>query len=370
MSQRSFHSSSRLVPVALLPVFLIGVLFFTGPAWVEQATSAADEKQAKPAADEKQAKPAAEEAKGGPVVRTFGAKGGYCTEVTSETKGTLSQEDRRQVALLTAQVFQHIDEARRALDADDLKAAHKEVDKGREATKAIRALLPKTTVHTKTTAPDGNVIYEDQREVQENRVPLFEGMLSTKTLAPIVAAKHDAANHKQEAANNKQEVAEVTGVRLVSSETINTQVLADLNLVEAQLGRVAKALDEKKADEAAKALAVAQVRGVEFRYDKEDTPLAASRDAMWLAKRSLEENNAVQAQANLSVARQSLRLYREIAPQERRKDVDQMLKEVDELEAKLRQETAQQPASKGERMQQGNTATGWWERINEWFRRR
>jgi hypothetical protein len=56
----------------------------------------------------------------------------------------------------------------------------------------------------------------------------------------------------------------VKGVRLVSSETITTQVLADLNVVEAQLNRVAKALDENKADDAAKALALAQGRGVEF----------------------------------------------------------------------------------------------------------
>jgi hypothetical protein len=352
MSQRSLHSTWWLV------VALAGALLVTGPAWGQQA---------KPATDEKQAKPAAEETKGGPVVRTFGTKGGYRTEVTSETKGTLSQEDRRQVSLLAAQVFQHIDEARRALDADDAKSAHKEVDKGRQAIKAIRALLPKTTVHTKTTAPDGKVIYEDQREVQEDQVPLFEGMLSAKTLAPIVAAKQDAANNNKQ---DKQDAAEVKGVRLVSAETITTQVLADLNVVEAQLNRVAKALDENKADDAAKALAMAQVRGVEFYYSKEDTPLAAARDAMWLAKRSLEENNAVQARANLTVARQSLRLYREIAPQERRKDVDQMLKEVDELEAKLGKETAQHPASSGERMEQGRSVTGWWERINQWFRRR
>jgi hypothetical protein len=58
------------------------------------------------------------------------------------------------------------------------------------------------------------------------------------------------------------------------------------------------------------------------------------------------------------VARQALRLYREVAPKVRLKDVDQMLKEADELDTKLRQETAQQPASRSERMQQGNAATG------------
>ena len=52
------------------------------------------------------------------------------------------------------------------------------------AIKAIRAMLPKTTVRTKTIAPDGKVVYEDEREVQESRIPIYEGMLHTQTLAP------------------------------------------------------------------------------------------------------------------------------------------------------------------------------------------
>jgi hypothetical protein len=302
--------------------------------------------------------------KGGPVIRTFGDKGGVITEVTSETKGTLSEENQREVAVLTAQIFLHIDEGRQAVDADDLAAAKSEVEKARKALQAVRALLPTTTVHTKTTAPDGNAIYEDERETQEDRVPLFEGMLSSQTLAPIVAAKRAVAD------DANSEADEVEGVRLVRSETVTTEVMADLNVVEVQLARAAKALQDNKPENATEALASAQVRGVEFRFKKEDTPLAEARDAMWLAKRSLEENNAAQAQANLRVARQALRLYREVASKERQQDVDNMLKEVDQLEGKLGKETAQKPATQSERTQQGQATTHWWERINDWFRRR
>src|SRR3954454_2463163 len=138
-------SSARKSVLAILAALLI----LTVPARAQQAPQGSAE----------------HESKTGNVVRTFGEKGGYRTEVKSETKGTLSREDRRQVSLLAAQVFQHIDEARRALVADDAKRARKEIDKGRDAIKAIRALLPKTAVHTRTTAPDGKVIYEDEREV-------------------------------------------------------------------------------------------------------------------------------------------------------------------------------------------------------------
>src|SRR4051812_30599886 len=176
------------------------------------------------------------ESKSNPVVRTFGAEGGYRTEVKSETHGTLSQDDRRQVSLLAAQLFQHVDEARKAVDAEDVERARMEVDKGKEAIKAIRALLPRTTVHTRTTAPDGKAIYEDEREVQEDRVPLYEGMVQARTLAPILAARRDTA--------------QVAGVRLVESEAISTAVTADLDLVEAQLGKAARSLDDRKSDEA------------------------------------------------------------------------------------------------------------------------
>ena len=311
---------------------LVALVIIAGTAWGQQgsSTSSAKDQQSKDAQ---------------PVVRTFGAEGDYRTEVTSRTKGTLSAEDRRQASLLMAQVFQHIDEARDAIDADDTKEALEEVNKGREAIKAIRAMLPRTTVRTRTTAPDGKVIYEDNREVQESRIPLFEGMLHTQTLAPILAARRHAL--------------EVTGVHVVESEMIATEAIADLDPIEGQLGRAAKALEDNKTEDAAKALAMALVRGVEFRFSKEDTALASARDAIWLARRSLEENNATQAMVNLEAARQRLRVYREVLSQDERQEVDQMLREVEQLEGQIRHEGTQ-PASHAERDRQGHLLTQWW----------
>ena|GEM_PF-952348 len=299
--------------------------------------------------------------KTGPVVRTYGTEGGYRTEVKNENNGTLSDENRRQVAILTAQIFQHIDQAQRAIDADRTAEARTEVDKGRQLIKTVRALLPTTTVHTKTSAPDGTVIYEDKRDLQLGRVPLFEGMLSTKTLAPIIAAKQDAV--------------EVKGVRLVGAETITTEAFADLEYVEGQLEKASKALNDNKTETASRALELSQVRGVDFKYHKEDTPLAAARDALWLAKRALDENNSLQARANLFVARQQLEIYRQLQPEGKRQDVTQMMNEVSELDAKLRSEpiassgAAGNQDNKTERTSQGNAVTRWWEQVNGWFKK-
>jgi len=321
-----------------LMIPLASALLLVGPVRAQETPSASSEG----------------ESKGGPVVRTLGAEGGYRTEVRSETKGTLGQEDRRQVSLLAAQVFQHIDEALRSLDADDQARARKEIDKGREAIQAVHALLPTTTVRTRTTAPDGKVIYEDEREVRDDRVALFEGMLHARTLAPILSAQRNTS--------------QVAGVRVVASEAISTAVNADLGFVEAQLGRAARALEDKKPEDAARALLLAQARGVEVRYNKEDTPLAEARDAIWLAKRALEEDNSTQAQDNLAIARQQLVIYRQVVPEDKRQDVDRMMSEIGQLERQLQQE-GKQAANAAERSRLGDSVAGWWDRLNGWIGR-
>jgi hypothetical protein len=324
---------------------LVALLVVVGPAWGQQSKSSSS---AKDQSNKDQSR------NGEPVTRTFGAEGDYRTEVKSETKGKLTQEEWRQASLLMAQVFQHIDKARDAIDADDTKDALKAVNKARDAIKAVRSMFPKTIVKTRTTAPDGKVIYEDDSEIKATRIPLYEGMLHTQTLAPILAARRRAL--------------EVAGVRLVESETIVAEVIADIDPIDGQLSKAAKALEDNKSEVAAKALDQALVRGIDVRINKEDSELASVRDAIWLARRSLEENNAAEALVNLEAAKQRLKVYRELLSQDERREVDQMLTEVDQLEAQLRSEGTHQ-ATRGERARQGNTVTQWWDKVNGWFKR-
>jgi hypothetical protein len=320
-----------------LAASLVALPMLAGPAWGQQKSSTSSGKSNEP------------------VVRTYGAAGDFRTEVTSQSTGHLTKDDQKQASLLAAMVFQHIDKASEALDADDTRGALKEINKGREAIKAVRTMLPKTTVRTKTFAPDGKEIYEDEREVQDTRIPLYEGMLHAKTLAPILAARKNAMA--------------VAGYQVVESELIATEMIADLDAVDAQLARAAKALENNKAETATKALATAFVRGIDIRFSKEDSDLASARDAISLAKRSLEENNTAQALVNLATARARLRVYREVVSQDDRAEVDQMLREVDQLEAQLRQEK-NQPAGRAERARQGGVLSAWFDKINGWFRRR
>lgn len=317
---------------------LVALLAVVGPAWGQQGSSASSNKE-----KEKET-----------VVRTFGTEGGYRTEVTSKVDGKLSEEDRRQASLLTIEVFQHIRKAREGIDADEPKEALKHVNKALEAVKTIRTLYPKAIVRTKTTAPDGKTLFEDEYDVQDSRVPLYEAMLHSQTLAPILAARRNAL--------------QVAGFQVVESERVATEVFANLDVIEAQLKRASKTLGENKTEDAAKALGTALIRGIDFHFSKEDTELASARDAIWMARRSLEENNPAQALVNLATARQRLSIYRELLSQDQRHDVDQMLREVEQLEAQLRQEN-NRTITRAERARQGTTVTHWWDRVNSWFRR-
>ena len=231
------------------------------------------------------------------------------------------------------------------------------MNKARQAIKAIRAMLPKAKVRIKTTAPDGKVVYGDEREVEDTRIPIYEGMLHARTLAPILAARRNAR--------------EVAGVTVVESETIATEVIADVNPIERQLNRAAKFLEENKSQDAAKALALALVRGIEFRFDKDDSPLAAARDAVWLragrSKRTTPRRPSPTSPSRGSDCGST-------AGSRRRTSVrmsNRMLGEVDQLEAELRQEGNQgnQQVAQSERSRQSGRVTHWWDRINSWFKR-
>jgi len=264
---------------------LMALAMAAGPAWGQQRSSSSSSKDQSSQSNKDQSSQSNKDESNqsnrdqskdsDSVTRTFGSQGDYRTEVTTETKGKLKQEELRQASLLTAQVFEHINQAREDIDADNTKEALKEVNKAREAIKAIRSMLPKETVRIKTSAPDGKVAYEDEREIPESRIPLFEGMLHAQTLAPILAARRNAM--------------EVAGIRVVESETIVTEAMADLDPIERQLDRAARALEKDKSEDASRALATALIKGLEFRFRKEDKELASARDAIWLARRSLEE---------------------------------------------------------------------------------
>ena len=208
---------------------------------------------------------------------------------------------REQASLLDGPGLRaHRQGAATAIDADDTKAALKEVNKGREAIRAIRAMLPRTTVHTRTTAPDGKVIYEDESEVQDEPHPALRGDAARPDAGP------DPGGPRERDGGRRRPRGRGGDDRHARSSPTSTRSRASWR------GRPRPSRTTSRRTPP-RSLAMALVRGIEVRLSKEDTELASARDAIWLARRSLEENNPAQALVNLAVARQRLRVYREVA---------------------------------------------------------
>ena len=70
----------------LVAASLVAVTIIAGPTRGQQESSASSTQHPSKGTD--------------PVVRTFGAQGGFRTEVTSQTRGSLSEDDRRQISTL------------------------------------------------------------------------------------------------------------------------------------------------------------------------------------------------------------------------------------------------------------------------------
>ena len=120
----------------------------------------------------------------------------YTTRVERESRGKLSDEDFRQVTLLTSRVVLHILKAIDALDSEQLKIADGELNKAQSLIYVIRDILPTTLATTIVTDSDGNKIYTDTRHIQDDLIPIFMSMTETIVIEPVLRIKKRRAKLK------------------------------------------------------------------------------------------------------------------------------------------------------------------------------
>lgn len=264
----------------------------------------------------------------------------YQTTVESDTKGSLSAQDLHQASLLSARVVGHLNEAVRDLIDQDPAAAKPEIAKALTLVQLVRGLLPVTTVTTVIKDAGGKEVYRDVDTVQNERIPLYSGMIAVDVVEPIIDAK-------------KQDVT-MKGLRLVDADVIYTSMLADLGYLERKLKRASALLD--KPEEALAQLVLAQTQGIELVTNKTDEPLVKVQRALRLAERMVEEGNHTAARNNLQLAQVQLGAYRVLLGKEAPKVVQQLEKDI----AALMDKTEEKDAAKKIR--------GFWERAVSLFR--
>ncbi len=275
------------------------------------------------------------------VEREVSRAAGYETVVERKVEGELSPEGLRQASLLTAQVVAHLNAATEALADRDRDGARAEIQKARTLVRVIRDMLPVTEVVTVVKDASGNEVYRDVRRVQDDLIPVFEGLVEMEVVQPIVDAK--------------KEQAAVRGIELADADLIYTSVLVDLSYVERKLARAEALLEDPVA--ALAQLVLAQTNGIHFRSDEVDDPLVEAQSALRLAERNLADGRLEGARRNLARARVHLETYRGLVGEARREEVAELERQLADLAAKIEEPGAT------ERLR------GYWHRVTGWLRR-
>jgi hypothetical protein len=271
---------------------------------------------------------------------TTGSGERYQTTVERHTEGNLSAQDLHQVSLLSSRIVSHLNEAVNDLLDQNPDAARKQIENAQKLTKVVRDLLPVTMVTTIVKDAKGKEIYRDVDKVQDDRIPLYSGMIALEVVQPIIDAQEEAAALK--------------GLRLADANVIRTSVLADLNYIERKLNRAAALLD--KPEEALAHLSLAQKQGVQLIVNEADDPLVKIQHALRLAERMVEEGKHEAARENLRLAQIQLGTYRAILGKEAAKDVKKLEDDIVSMMSKTKEKGA---ASK---------IREFWERAVGWFR--
>ena len=263
----------------------------------------------------------------------------YQTTVERQTAGELSAQDLNQASLLTSRIVKHLNEAVQGLNDQNTDGAKSEIEKAQKLVKVVRDLLPVTTAIT-IVKDAGGKEDRDVDKVQDDRIPLYSGMLAMEVVEPIMDAQAaDAA---------------LKGLRLADATVIHTAVLVDLGFIERKLNRAAALLD-KPADALAQ-LVLAQTHGIEMVVNKTDSPLVQVQHALRLAERMVAEGKQEAARENLKLAQVQLGTYRALLGQE----AGQVVKRLEDDIAALMTKTEDKGAAEKIR--------GFWERAAKLFR--
>jgi hypothetical protein len=264
----------------------------------------------------------------------------YKTTVDRKTEGELSAEDFRQVSLLSSRIVLHLNKAAVHLGDERNDQARQELEKGRALVGVIRGLLPTTVVTTVVEDADGKEVYRYVDRVQEDRIPLHEGLVAVNIMEPVTDAKQDEAA--------------VQGLRLADADLIRTSILVELDYVEGKLNRALKLLDDKPKDALAQ-LVLAQSRGINFVVNKEDDPLVEAQMALQLAERMVEQGREQAAKANLQLAKNHLELYRGLLAKGKSEHVSMLQGEISKLQGEIGRKDA------------AESIRGFWDRVTSWF---
>lgn len=272
------------------------------------------------------------------------------TTVERSVTGELSQEDYHQLTLLGSRVLLHLNKAAEHLVDEQSEKGKQEIQLAQKLSGVIHDLLPVTSVHTVVKDAEGTVIYEYSEQVQDERIPIYEATIMAEVVQPVIDVK------KEEAA--------VQGVALQDASFLYTSALLDLGYVDRKMRRALSLIENNKTTEAAEQLLQAQLYGLHFEVNEEDSPLAKAQAALQLAERMVGQNRVEAAKANLQLARIYLESYKALVGEESTNEVEELRGKIADLRDTL--DTGGM-ASEEARGESRGIIRGFWDTVTGWM---
>lgn len=255
--------------------------------------------------------------------------------VDVEAVRPMNDEERRAVYIAAGRVLKHVDQARKAIAKNARKEARRQVQQAILLTDIIRQALPVYDVKAHISA--GKLHYEDEDQVQDSVVPIFEELERSAILGPVEDAKAMA------------------GAAVADVDLVHTRAELDIDLARRHLDAARTALEQKDGDAADAALEAIQ-RSVRLTTVAVDLPLERARSNLMLARNRVDEGRLEDARAALRVALDALAEYQNNVGEERAAEVAGLRQEIAALEPTL------QDDARGAR----EKLDAWWDVVSSW----
>ncbi len=247
--------------------------------------------------------------------------------ITSDVKVTpqrqLSDAENRALSQAASRILVHVNQARKEIRKNDLKAANDQVAKALTLVKIIENAAP--TYEIAATIKSGDTTYVDKRLVEQLVVPIFAELEEVESILPgIKQARREAASKTSAQSPN-----------VVDMAIAFTKASLDVGEAKLDLQKAAEALGEKNADVANQRLADIQNKAVSFEYDEWDYPVVKARSDLWEALKSVQRNEWNKAKAYVKDAADTVKLLKDKGGKELSDKVKAMTDQLSALTKKL-----------------------------------
>lgn len=224
---------------------------------------------------------------------------GLTTHVVRSASDEVAVTDLALMSHLGAHLMAQVADARFAIEQEQSDKAATALQKARRLAELLRATLPTTQVRTTVRDRDGKTVYQDVRNVQNERIAVMDSMVQMEILQPV-----------REALLSEDEANTETTVR-------HTRMFLQLGYAERRLAEAERLLADKPAA-ADRSLRLLLANGVELETIAQHRPLADARDSLWAAQWATSNENYEEARTHLLAAQAALDQYGEkLQPTER-----------------------------------------------------